>query len=521
MNSSSVPPRRRRRPGLPLDQLAVTLMVSLVIAAILLIVLGDHATARVQTFSWQDHTVGAENGAFVITFNRPMDPESVAANLAMTPLVPGRISWSGRRMAYTLNAPIPYGETFAVELPTAQDRFSAGDADSRFEGFTGTFQSRDRAMAYIGTEGEEQGRLMLVNFSQGDEAIPLTPATLTVLDFEPYPLGDRLLFSAIDAQVDVASGSIPALYSVKTGIAANPPEQLQVGVAEALSVEPGEVGSLTTILQDDTYQNLAFDLSPNGRVIVVQRVNLSDPSDFGPWVLRDDAEPQPLATEPGGEFLIAPDNQTLLMLQGQGTAVIPLDVATIDEDAESETADASLSGEPLDFLPEFGRVFDVSGDGAAAAMVNFNQNDPERRFTESLVVVTNQGEETELLNVTGSILNAQFSPTDQLIYVLASELLPGEDYREQPFLTAVNRRTQQATKLISLPPQSRIAMSLAPDGLAALLEVVSAIDGAAVPTTQTLLLPLFDSSQALLAETPANAIPQVLPYAGSSPTWLP
>jgi hypothetical protein len=42
-------------------------------------------------------------------------------------------------------------------------------------------------------------------------------------------------------------------------------------------------------------------------------------------------------------------------------------------------------------LPNYGQVLDLAADGSAAAMVNFNQNDPEKRFTESLFLVTNQG----------------------------------------------------------------------------------------------------------------------------------
>ncbi|MBE7381132.1 MAG: hypothetical protein F6J95_006955 [Leptolyngbya sp. SIO1E4] len=499
------------RKQLPLDRVAKSLMAGLVAAGFALVALGDHATARVQEFSWQAHTVGAENTAFVITFSRPMDPQSVEANLTVVPELPGRISWAGRRMAYTLDIPIPYGETFELALPEARDRFSTESQEAPFEAFTGTFQSRDRAMAYIGTQGEETGRLVWVNFSQGGDPVILTPPELTVLDFETYPLSDRLLFSAVETAATTGTLT-PALYTVTTGVTPNPPKDLQ-GVSQPFSIAPGEAGALTPVLDNETYQNLAFDLSPDGRVIVVQRVNQSDPEDFGPWVLREGEDPHPLETEPGGEFLIGPDSQTLLMLQGQGTAVIPLEMET---DAER------TSSEPLDFLPEFGRVFDISRDGSEAAMVDFNQNDPERRFTETLVVVSNQGDEQELLTVTGAILNAQFDPTARIVYVLASELLPGEAYQEQPFLAAINLETQEPLRLLSLPPQARAAMSLSPDGLAALLEVtVPSADNPNVFSVQTVLLPLFTTTEERLTGTPTQTEPQVLPYSGLLPTWLP
>jgi len=509
--------RSRRQPlrQLPLDRVARVLMGGLLVAAVLLILLGDHATARVQQFSWQAHTVGASDRAFVITFTRPMSPESVEANLTITPDLPGRISWAGRRMAYTLDIPIPYGQTFEITLPEARDRFTDASASdtSNFEAFTGSFQSRDRIMAYIGTQGEEEGRLVLVNFTQGGDPIILTPPDLTVLNFEPYPLGDRILFSAAKT-ADIDTGTLtPTLYTVATGLTPNPPADLQ-RTADTVSVAPAEQGTLTPVLAQDGYQNLAFDLSSNGRLIVVQRVNQTNPSDFGPWVVPESGEPRPLETEPGGEFLIGPDNQTLLMLQGQGTAIIPLEPTS--EDAAIAEAD------PLNFLPEFGRVFDISSDGSAAAMVDFNQNNPDRRFTETLVVVTNDGDETDLLDATGAILDAQFDPSNRVLYVLASDLLPGADYREQPFLAAVNLEQQETTRLLTLPAQSRVTLSVAPDGLAALLEVSAPVPAAPDRfSVRTLLLPLFNTSEERLAGIATPNQPQELPYRGVLPQWFP
>ncbi|MEM7648546.1 MAG: hypothetical protein AAF283_05180, partial [Cyanobacteria bacterium P01_A01_bin.70] len=213
---------------------------------------------------------------------------------------------------------------------------------------------------------------------------------------------------------------------------------------------------------------------------------------------------------PGGEFLIGPDSQTLLLLQGQGTAIIPLDLQQVE---------GAITADPLDFLPEFGRVFDITSDGSAAAMVDFNQNDPERRFTETLVFVTIDGEETPLLDTTGSILAAEFDPTNQILYVLASELLPGADYQEQPFLTAIALdESPMLVPLLTFPAQSRVSMNISPDGLAIALEVASPTpDGAA----QNLLLPLFQTTEQRLTGTPAQAEPQVLPFTGTVPTWLP
>ncbi len=508
--------RTRRSPqnpvvsGHPLDRWAWGLGIVLVAISALLILLGDHSTVRVQSFSWQASTVGAENTAFVLTFNRPMDPDSIIAddNLKLTPPLPGRISWAGRRLVYTLDGPAPYGEGFTVALAEARDRLAQPGATS-FEPFLGTFDSRDRAFAYIGTEGEEQDRLVLVNLSQQGAKTLLTPANLTVLDFEPYPLGDRLLFSAIPHRPQSNDTLDPTLYTVATGLVPQPPKD-PIAVAQAPAPPSTDApGTMTEVLTGGDYQLLAFDLAPNGRILVVQRVNKTNPNDFGAWVLAEDQELHRLSTEPGGEFLIAPDSETLLMLQGQGTAIIPLDAAATTGEAER-----------LDFLPEFGRVFDLTSDGTTAAMVDFNQNNPELRFTESLILVNNRGEETPLLNVDGGISDAQFDPSDQILYALASRVLPGEDYQEQPFLVAINLETQVEVELLTFPPQTQATMAVAPDGLALLFTTLS-LSTTTAAEEPIWLLPVFTTTANRFTATPTPIPPQPLPYKGRQPTWLP
>ncbi|MEM9165220.1 MAG: hypothetical protein AAGC54_19420, partial [Cyanobacteria bacterium P01_F01_bin.4] len=159
--------RASRRSRLqPLDRLSLTLMVGLSLAVVVLVALGDRAAARVRDFSWQAQRVGAEEVAFLLTFSRPMDETSVEQNLKIEPPLPGKFSWAGRRMAYTLDFPIPYGETFEISLDQAQDRFSQS---ANFDQFKTTFQSRERGLVYIGIEGENQGRLVLYNLTQQQE----------------------------------------------------------------------------------------------------------------------------------------------------------------------------------------------------------------------------------------------------------------------------------------------------------------------------------------------------------------
>ncbi|WP_035992510.1 hypothetical protein [Leptolyngbya sp. KIOST-1] len=551
---------RSQRFNQPLDRLALIAMASLAVVLGLLILSGDHATARVREFTWQDRQVGAEDRAFLITFSRPMDVASVEQNLTMDPPLPGKVSWAGRRMAYTLTNPPPYGESFTLSLDGARDRYAVRSGrPSRFEPFQAQFQTRRRAFLYIGTEGDEANRLVLADLARQERTI-LTPRHLSVLAFKPYPLGDRVLFSASDARQE--GGLLnQQLYTVTTGIAPRPPVDFMADPPPFWrrfmpQGAPPVSGETTLVLDNRDYQNLKFDLSPDGTTIVVQRVNQQNPADFGPWILRDGAPPTPIETEPGGDFLIAPDSQSLLLLQGQGTAIIDL-------------GGEPTSGprQPLDFLPNYGRVLDLAANGSAAAMINFNQDDPEKRFTESLFLVTNQGREEELLQVSGSILDAQFDPTRPVLYVLASELVDApadsgsleaiDAFVEQPLLLAVALTDGEVSPLLRLPLRQRIHLSVAPDGRSLLLDLQhesSALDSAQAPRIWNLPLidpaPVSDASLKAGADRPEtaegsspgpeaadvtaledeqeNAIalptvidPETFPFSGLQATWLP
>lgn len=301
---TGLPPQGRVR--YPLDRIAVSVMSVLAVVLGILVFSGDHATARVRDFSWQDRQVGVEDRAFLITFSRPMDPASVEASLTLDPPLEGKVSWAGRRMAYTLTDPIPYGQSFAVQIDAARDRFSRDDNQAgRFQPFEGHFQTRPRAFVYIGVEGDEANRLVLTNLDQQERTI-LTPRHLSVLDFQPYPLGDRILFSATD--LNETDGLLnQQIYTVTTGLNPRPPLDLladpppfwQRWLPQDLAPESGE---LELVLDNREYQNLKFDLSADGKTIVVQRVNQANPADFGPWVVRQGKAPTVWRPIPAATF---------------------------------------------------------------------------------------------------------------------------------------------------------------------------------------------------------------------------
>jgi hypothetical protein len=471
---------------LPLDRLAVLIMVLLGVAIGGILLGGAHSTPRVRGFSWAGQPIGSEDSAFVLTFNRPMDRDSIAKGLKIEPPLPGKISWAGRRLAYTLDRPAPYGQTFKLSL-TGQDR--SGSGKRTLSPFTAQFTSRDRAFLYIGTDGQEQGRLILYNLTRQQKSI-LSPTDLSVLEFKAYPQGDRVLFGAVPRNDPNQSQPEQQLYAVKTIVPASGTPEIEL------------------LLDNRDYQTLKFDLSADGSALVVQRSDRQKMGSIGLWRFRGDdpksERPVLLSDKSGGRFLITPDSSAVAIAQGQGMAFLPLTAGTRPTS--------------LDFLPKFGTILSFSADGSAAAMIRYNSD-----YTRSLFWVTNQGIQKELLKTKGNIINAYFDTQGKRLYCLLTELIEGETYREDPFFSVIDLQTNQQTPLLKLPSIRNIQMSLAPDGLALLFDQPQAIPEG----SQAINAPRDSEGQAIgssplwFLPLQANTRPEQLPFNGLTPRWLP
>ena len=479
----------------PIDKLAIFLILLLTLIMGLLIWDGTtckdkclfHAGARVNDFSWSDKTIGGQDRAFILTFNRPMDRPSVEENLTITPNLPGKISWSGLRLAYTLANPVPYGQTYKITLAGAKDRFpNQKQTGETIKPFNAEFHSRDRALAYIGGEGEEQGRLILSNWTTQQKTI-LTPKQLTVFDFKPDPQGNFILFSAADTDLGMEGIRYLKLYKVRITLDSS-----------------NKTGSeIELVLDNQQYQNNKFDISQDGKTIVVQRLNRSNVENYGLWKIADGQPPQVINNAKVGDFLITRDSQAVAAAQGEGISLLPL----------------QAQAEPLDFLPKFGQVLDFTIDGNGAAMVNYNTDNENLKYTRSLYYVNNQGIQKELLNTEGSIQNCQFDPTAKHLYCWLTELVRGELYIEKPYLAQINLQTETIKTLVTVPQYQANKLNIAPDGLGILFERSLSDNSTQVSGNNKNGIWLAIIS-AKLADGDSPSIEQ-LPFIGSHPQWLP
>ncbi|MFO0147451.1 MAG: hypothetical protein ACK525_00745, partial [Microcystis sp.] len=463
------------------DRLVLATILALIAAISSILIQGKQVPNRGEKFSWQGRKIGVRDNYFTLSFNRPIDRSDVETSLVINPPLRGKISWSGDRLTYTLTELPIYGKKYQVKLPIAQGEY-----------FIGEFYSHDRAFAYIGVNQEERGRLIVCNIIQGPNNLTelkktiLTPGDLVVTDFQIYPRGDRILFSAFDRSDLGRDTPKQQLYTITTGL--NHDENSQNLPS----------GRIERFLDAKTYQNLRFNLSDNGKTLIVQRINHGNPGDASLWVISDDGQSRPLGIQ-GDNFLLSPDGKKAVVSQTGGVAVIPLDVQ---------------GGKPQ-FLPTYEKILAFSRDGRQKLMV---KSEPDNQ--RSLFLLNDRGESRLLLRTANPIISCEFEPRqEKTLYCLKSDLVMGSDgkVKEEPFLGIIELETGKMIPLLALPNYRDVQMSMSPDGVALLFDQLVTIpfgvgndlvtgEGSSIADGRLWLLPLPDQFS-------PNSIPNIFPPA--------
>ena len=158
-----------------------------------------------------------------------------------------------------------------------------------------------------------------------------------------------------------------------------------------------------------------------------------------------------------------------------------------------------------------------------ATMVKYNQDG-----TRSLYIVTNQGEEKELLRTRpyDNILSTEFDPTKTILYCLLTEGIENtEEDKKQLYIAAFDLKKNYLIPLIILPNQRSVNMDLSPDGLVLLFDqvVTRSIKGKGTEnrekTSRLWVLPL--DVKILEHDSKWQLKPEELPLTGLSPQWAP
>lgn len=393
--------------------------------------LRDRTPNSVQHFSWEGKRISAMDKFFSLSFSQAIDPEFVSQHFSIEPPLPGKLSWVGKRFFYTLSDLPIYGQDYQVKIATTEN--------TPVEPFLSRFKTRDRAFAYIGTEGTDRGRLILYNLTLQEKSL-LTPADLIVLSFDVYPEGDRLLFSAIPRGAANTTIGDQQLYTVTTGFNyAGEPE-------EAIAA-----GQIRRILDAEKYTNGKFQLADNGRRIVIQRTNREDPRDRSLWVISGQAEPRALGI-PADEFLLSPDAEIMAIAQQNKLSLVPL----------------GRDGGAIRAKEEYSKLLAFSPDQTQQIALQTVDG------INSIYVLKDQAEDRVLLRTLTPILECRFEPRRaEMLYCLKIDENESLGQKiEEPFLSAINLATGEETPLLALPNYRDVRLSVAADGLALIFDQV-------------------------------------------------
>ncbi|MEO1134532.1 MAG: DPP IV N-terminal domain-containing protein, partial [Cyanobacteria bacterium J06639_1] len=310
-----------------------------------------------------------------------------------------------------LERPLQYGQTYSLNLAEARDR----QGRSLAQPYELELPTRDRQFLAIGTGGRGAGQLIHVNLTTG-EANLVTPPDLEVSELAVGGDGDTAYFFAGDR--------------------GSPRQNLyQLSLSDRES---------TLLLDSETYQNFRLKVSPDGSMAMVERIDNEQPSAPELWMRaspRDRFAPIDIGGETRGDFSIAPDNNSLIVAQGQGIAVVPL-----NDDSSTP-----------DFLPQFGQILAIAPDGSAAAAVQFNSD-----ISQTLAVVTHTGQRHDLARASGSIQSGIFAPSGTRIYA-AIGIADPETFAERPQIVAYNWSDRAESTLVSLSYPATLEFDVAPD----------------------------------------------------------
>lgn len=475
------------------DQVVLTCLFGLVLLIALLWGFGDRTPTTVETFSWEGKQISVADQTFQLTFNEAVDPAFVAQHLTLDPPLPGKLSWIGKRFFYTLKDLPIYGQDYQLQLSAPEVNENTQPV---IEPFLSRFKTRDRAFAYIGTEGTDRGRLILYNLTQQAKSV-LTPADLIVLDFDVYPDGDRLLFAAIPRGANNIQVGDQKLYTITTGLNFKP----------AHTTAP-PAGQIRQILDATDYQNGKFQLAANGQRIIIQRTNRENPRDRSLWAIEGQAEPRPLGV-PADDFLLAPNAAVVAVTQQNKLSLVPL----------------TRNGGAIQAKEAFTKLLAFSPDQTQQLALQ------ETNGSRSLYILDQTGEERLLLQSSTPIVDCHYEPRRaELLYCLKIDQHQslGQPVQE-PFLSVINLESGNETPLLALPNYQDVRLSVAADGLALLFDQV--VIAAPTPTADLftdaglaveggrlwlLALPELEAKPQNLQPVPPEAL-----MPGYKPQWIP
>lgn len=348
----------------------------------ILIVRGDQTVPMVRDFPIADQILSPADIRIQFEFNRDMDQQSIESGFRITPHVTGKFSWIGRRMAFTPDTLLESATDYQVVIDGGSDAKGNGIKQP----FIGSFRTTDRTFAFVSSEKDEEGRLVIYNWSTKEKRI-ISPENLFVTSYQYASRGHEIFFLAYDTRNDYHAMN---------------PEDFQAIYSYDLTT-----GTISEEVGIKGFVNSAFQISPDGHFIAIDRTEVTPNGVFlarNLW-LKDNisgsftkfwyADVQP------DVFFFSPDGSHLVTLDQLGFILVPL-----KEDKSKIQYLGSYSN---------AHTFDRKGN----ALV-WTDSDDASAFTtsNSLIILASDGEKSVLLDRDGFVEQPTFSFDTRTVYFL-------------------------------------------------------------------------------------------------------
>lgn len=129
-------------------------------------------------------------GRIGVTFNQPMDADSVEASFSILPEKTGRFSWEGTTLWFIPGESFAPGQTYRVEIATGAEAENGRKLGTPIR-WQATIRKPDLVYLVLDSTGGDLWRLELATGT----TLPITETNASVIDFAPNRMGDRIAYT--------------------------------------------------------------------------------------------------------------------------------------------------------------------------------------------------------------------------------------------------------------------------------------------------------------------------------------